>query len=210
MDLRLQRAPVTASGPASRAPSQARDGAHSLRAAVLFTDMRSSSELVTRVSPHAFFGILNRVLGPQASCVRAHQGRVVKFTGDGLLAVFEGERRCRAALQAACALAAASTGSELPYGVGLAEGWVMAGPVGGEAPGLPLQFDVIGATVHLAARLCESAGPGEAVTTGEVWREAGLQPKDAAWPRAWAESPIRLRGFAEPVSCVRLRCHPRG
>src|SRR4051812_49906959 len=74
-------------------------------AAVLFTDMRGSSDLVTRTTPHELFHVLNTTLSAQAAVVRACGGEVVKYTGDGLLAVFRGASRTWQALRCATALA---------------------------------------------------------------------------------------------------------
>ena len=165
-------------------------------AAVLFTDMRGSSDLVTRTAPHEFFHLLNATLSAQAAVVRACGGEVVKYTGDGLLAVFRGASRAWQALRCATDLAR-EAGHELPFGLGVAEGPVLAGLVGPE--GLHRQPDVVGAAVHLAARLCALADAGEVLTTSAV--------RDAA---SWREGvqdvgPMLVAGFPAPVACVALR-----
>ncbi|MGZ5776720.1 adenylate/guanylate cyclase domain-containing protein, partial [Ramlibacter sp.] len=119
-----------------RAPlPQAEDG-DLFQAAVLFTDMRGSSDLVNRVPPREFFRLLNGSLCGQAAAIDAHGGTVVKYTGDGLLAVFRGPARAALALRCALALAAAG-GREprLPVGVGVADGPVLAGLLGPDTPG---------------------------------------------------------------------------
>jgi adenylate cyclase len=123
---------------------------------------------------------------------------VVKYTGDGLLASFRGRGRAHHALRCAIALQELDAGAEyrddLRIGIGLAEGVVMGGPIG--EPG-GRQYDVIGATVHLAARLCAVAEAGEIVTTPRLVRSAGMT--EGMRPAARSTT---LRGFPEPVEYV--------
>jgi class 3 adenylate cyclase len=168
-------------------------------AVVLFTDMRRSTELITRHAPREFFGLLNRNLSEQTRIVRLHHGEVVKYTGDGMMAVFRGMGRSHLAVRAALALMEPALHQTAAFGVGLAAGLVLAGLVGdSQATGQRRQYEVIGATAHLAARLCSQADAGEVVLT-----RALLDASRLALP-AEARGPLAVRGFAEPVDCVAL------
>lgn len=170
-------------------------------AAVLFTDVRKSSDVITRMPPREFFALLNRTLSAQAAVVRRFEGQVLKYTGDGLMAVFRGMGRSYLAMRCAVELAgSASAPPHLPYGVGLAEGLVLGGLVGSETGDSQQQYDVIGATVHLASRLCALAAPGEVVATGAAHAAARLRT-DGERPMPAVE----VRGFPEPVDCVALQ-----
>lgn len=174
-------------------------------AAVLFTDIRRSSELVTSQPAHAFFRVLNESLSAQNAVVRANQGAVVKYTGDGLMALFRGMGRSHLALRCALALADAGRQDPVGFGIGVAEGLVLAGFLGDfDAAGERQQYDVIGSTVHLAARLCARAEPGQVVATREAFAAARLP--------APAESlgSCKVRGFPAPVECVALRAAAPG
>ena len=168
--------------------------------AILFTDIRRSTQLVATRSLPDWFEAINRSLSEQGQRVRQAGGSVVKYTGDGLLASFRGPGRAHHALRCAIALQALDSTYEdrtgLRIGIGLAEGVVMSGLIG-EAGGQ--QYDVIGATVHLAARLCSIAEPGEIVTTPRLVRSAGMT--GAVRP---ASRSIPLRGFDAPVEYVSL------
>jgi class 3 adenylate cyclase len=59
------------------------------------------------------------------------------------------------------------------------------------------QYDVIGATVHLAARLCSIANEGEIVATPKLVRAAAVTRA-----RAQATRAVNLRGFPAPIECV--------
>ena len=167
-------------------------------AAVLFTDVRRSSELITQVSPRLYFQRLNASLSAQSTVVRNFRGAVVKYTGDGLMAVFRGMGRSHLAVRCAQELAAPASQEGLAFGIGVAQGLVLSGLVGasGDA-GQRSQYDVIGATVHLAARLCALAGPAEVVATQPVLAASRLSV-----PTLRQHPALQVRGFTEPVACV--------
>ena len=81
-------------------------------------------------------------------------GRLVKWTGDGVLATFDGPARAvRCAL--AIRVGARALGLEVRAGVHTGECEMMAD-------------DLAGIAVHLAARVLGTAGPGEGITSGTV------------------------------------------
>lgn len=171
-----------------------------LEAAIVFTDVRRSSELATRLAPREFFDLLNRTLSEQSALVRAGGGAVVKYTGDGMMATFRGMGRAYLALRCATALSEMGARAALPFGVGVAEGLVLAGFVGDAASeGHLRQYDVLGATVHLAARLCSLAEAGQVVTTQHV-----LSASRTSLPFR-ALGPVQVKGFGTPIDCVAMQ-----
>jgi class 3 adenylate cyclase len=166
--------------------------------AVLFTDIRRSTEILSTIPLPEWFAAINRSLSDQSEIVHENGGSVVKYTGDGLLASFRGRGRAHMALRSAAALQEldrkAGYRDTVRIGIGVAEGLVMTGFIG--VPGLQ-QYDVIGASVHLAARLCSLAAEGEIVATPRLVRSAGF---DGAMPPQ-ARS-VKLRGFEAPIECV--------
>ena len=167
-------------------------------AAVLFTDIRGSSQLIRKMPPRSFFKLLNHTLSEQSHQIRQQQGSVIKYTGDGVMAIFRGMGRSYLALRCALDLAAASNSNELPFGVGVAEGLVLAGLLGdsGQA-GQRRQYDVIGATAHLAARLCGMANSGEVIATRSINAVAKIS---SPLPRSIGNQSIR--GFDSGIDCV--------
>ena len=104
-------------------------------------------------------GILDDYFEIVASSVHAHDGNVLKFIGDGVLAVFgadgaQDQTAARGALSAArkviAELAAHKLSGSLRTGIGLHIGTVMYGNVGSADR---LDFTVIGPAVNLAFRL---------------------------------------------------------
>jgi class 3 adenylate cyclase len=86
--------------------------------------------------------------------VASARGVVVKFTGDGALATFDGPAR---AINCACAIRDAVHDLGLDIRAGLHTGEVeMVGS------------DVHGIAVHIAARIMALAGPGEVLVSGAI------------------------------------------
>ncbi|OGB44119.1 MAG: hypothetical protein A2461_05910 [Burkholderiales bacterium RIFOXYC2_FULL_59_8] len=166
--------------------------------AVLFTDIRDSSSLILQASAKHYFAHLNAILGEQAQLIRNHDGMVVKTTGDGLLAVFEGAERCDMALKCAHAIQRGARSMQTLVGAGVSDGQVLTGILGTLNH---LHFDVIGSPVHLASRLCSLAQPGEILATQHLADAAHFD---------YALTPIiesvEVRGFSQPVTCVHI--HP--
>ena len=163
---------------------------------VMFTDIRDSTQLIVRETARAYFANLNRVLASQAELIRRYDGMVVKTTGDGLLAVFEGAARCHLALKCASAIQHSAEARHTPVGIGISDGLVLTGILGTAEH---FHFDVIGAHVHLAARLCSLAAAGEILATQDVASKARFD--FAARP---AQDTIEVRGFTEAVPCIHI------
>jgi class 3 adenylate cyclase len=122
---------------------------------VLFTDIVGSTEKATRLGDTAWTTVLeahNRLVQRH---VESFRGSVVKFTGDGTLATFDGPAR---AIQCACELRDAVRSLDLEIRAGLHTGEVEM--LGGG--------DVGGIAVHLAARILAVADPGEVLVSGAV------------------------------------------
>lgn len=175
--------------------------------AVLFTDLRRSTTLAVALGPLRLFERVNAALSAQAQVVRRCGGTVIKFTGDGLMATFRGSGKNQLALRCALALQplsgtplvadmAPSPGKPdaLPFGIGLAAGLTITGFIGEPEQ---RHYDVIGATVHLAARLCALAGAGEVITTAQINRHSGISQD-----RRQDMGPVEVRGFDAPIDCV--------
>jgi adenylate cyclase len=142
-----------------------------INAAIWLSDMRGFTELSDRPPPQSLVDLLNRYFDCKVPVIRKHGGEVLKFMGDGLLAIFaissdgEDERAiCEAALAAARetrSLIAASFSAErscdrsVSFGLALHVGEVMYGNIGSEGR---LDFTCIGPAVNLAARIEKLTG----------------------------------------------------
>ena len=163
---------------------------------VMFTDIRDSTALIMQQSARNYFAGLNTILASQARLIRSFDGMVVKTTGDGLLAVFEGAARCHLSLKCALAIQQSAPAKNTPVGIGISDGLVLTGILGTAEH---FHFDVIGSHVHLAARLCAKAAHGEIVATRDVADKARFtfqsRPHDET---------VVVRGFDAPVSCLHI------
>ena len=172
--------------------------AEMFEAAVLFTDIRGSSRLIREMAPRDFFAGLNQLLSTQTRQVQNYQGSVIKYTGDGVMAVFRGMGRSYLALRCGLDLAGLHKDGKFPFGIGIAQGLVLAGLIGDSTQaGQRSQYDVVGATVHLASRLCGLANAGEVVTTTSMNVAARLTtPAPRPLPG------VSVRGFDKDIDCV--------
>lgn len=129
-----------------------------LDAAVFFSDLRNWTGLSSTLPAAEALSLANRYFELMDQAVTAHGGEILKFMGDGVLAIFSeselGERTCINALAAAHAAHEMARKADHPiatdFGVGLHHGRVSYGNVGSERR---LDFTVMGQAVNVAARV---------------------------------------------------------
>ena len=123
-------------------------------ATVLFTDIVESTETAGNLGDNVWRDRLNRHDLLAERQIARHGGRVVKQTGDGMLATFEGPA---AAIRCAGAMAdgVAQIGVSIRCGVHVGEI---------EQRG----DDIAGIAVHIAARVCSAAQQGETLVSRTV------------------------------------------
>jgi adenylate cyclase len=141
-----------------------------MEAAIWLSDLRGFTALSDRLPPEQVVEILNLYFDCQVAAILKHGGEVLKFMGDGLLAVFpiSGDSGapavCSHVLEAASEARAAvdamefltgETRERFRFGVALHVGQILYGNIGG---GNRLDFTCIGPAVNLAARLEKLAG----------------------------------------------------
>jgi adenylate cyclase len=148
-----------------------RGHAETMQAAIWLSDLRGFTTLSDRLAPEIVVDILNQYFDCQVPAIRKHGGEILKFMGDGLLAVFPiakdggnlGEV-CGRVLEAAREARANVDAMRYPsgeavehfrFGVALHIGGILFGNIGGLSR---LDFTCIGPAVNLAARLEKIAG----------------------------------------------------
>jgi class 3 adenylate cyclase len=123
-------------------------------ATVLFTDIVASTERASQLGDRRWRELLEVHDDLGRRLVEQEGGRVVKTTGDGLLATFDGPGRA-----IACALVLRDQLGEIDLRI-------RAGLHAGE---VELRGDDVGGiAVHLAARIMAEAGPGEVLVSRTV------------------------------------------
>jgi class 3 adenylate cyclase len=156
-----------------------RETGETIRAVLLFGDLRGFTGLSEAMAPEVVVAALDAWFDRVANAVHAFGGEVLKFIGDGVLAIFPiGERppsvACDAALRAAGAARAGmahldQTRSKqglppLPFGMALHLGEMLWGNIGTADR---LDFTAIGPAVNLVSRLeglCKPIGRGVLVS----------------------------------------------
>jgi adenylate cyclase len=135
-----------------------------IEAAILICDLRGFTAMTDAAQHGEIVSLLNRWFEVIGAAIGAHRGDILKFMGDGLLAVFPLEdgraKTCDRALDAALAALAGTEALNrelaqesrppLAFGIGLHWGEVEFGNIGTRDR---LDFTVIGPAVNLASRL---------------------------------------------------------
>jgi adenylate cyclase len=153
-------------------PRIRRGDTEAIHAVIWLSDMRGFTALADRLPPQTLIDLLNGYFDCQVPAILARGGEVLKFVGDGLLAIFpvaggrDATRRVcndvlRAAREARTKVAAMQGSAGLPpgggvrFGLALHLGDVLYGNIGG---GNRLDFTCIGPAVNLAARIEKLTG----------------------------------------------------
>ncbi|HEV8424914.1 MAG TPA: AAA family ATPase [Actinomycetes bacterium] len=174
---------------------------------VVFADLAGSARLGQRLDPESLAVVMGRWFDHTRGLFERHGGRVQKFAGDAVVAVFgipvvnedDALRAVRAAAQLPVGLDRLNAELERDWGVrlevrtGVNTGEVMTGdPAIGHAL-------VLGDAVNVAARLEQAAAPGEVLLGQPTFRLV----RDAVEVERVA--PLVLKGKEAPVAAYRLR-----
>ncbi len=152
--------------------------------AIMFADLRQSTELSEQMDPGAFIQMLNHFLGEMIEIINAWQGNILDFVGDAIVAVFGAPRVNEEAEQnaAACAVAmqrrmeAVNQWNEergypaIAMGIGLHTGEAILGNVGSSTR---MKYDMIGRNVNLASRIQGFAEGGQILSSSQFLSAAG-------------------------------------
>ena len=176
-------------------------GGELLTATVLFSDLRGFTSFAEGREPSEVIGVLNRYLTEMSDAILDHDGTLVAYMGDGIMAVFgapiAADDHAEKALGAGREMLARlerfnawmreqGLGDGFKMGIGLNSGDVMSGNVGSARR---LEYTAIGDTTNTAARL-------EGMTKGTPYQ---LFVADTTYGRLREragdmESPRRARG----------------
>ena len=165
----------------------------------LFCDLVGSTTLGETHDPEVLRPVLEQYFAAARGAVERHGGRVEKFIGDAVSAVFglpvahedDALRAVRAAVEIRARLAELAAGSAFPVAVRIG---ITTGEVLVPGDGTPL----IGDAMNTAARLQAGAEPGQVLVGEPTYRLV----RDAVV--AEPVEPLALRGKAEPVPAYRV------
>lgn len=166
--------------------------------AVLFADVRGSTELGNRWAATDFAALLNRFYSVATQTLLRHDAVLDKLIGDEVMAFFvrgiSGADYRRKAVQAGIDLLRAvgygtADGPWLDVGVAVNAGVAYVGNVGGAV----VDFTALGDPVNTAARMQQHAAAGELLVASDVAGEFGAPRRTLA-----------LRGLERPVEAFVL------
>ena len=134
---------------------------------ILFSDIRGFSRMSERLAPERVCALVRDVMERLSARIRDHEGVVVDYVGDGLLAMWNAPRQqvehARLAARAALAMLgelpalsdkwSAEVGGPIKLGIGLNTGEALVGNVGSQQK---FKYGPLGHTVNVASRI-ESA-----------------------------------------------------
>ena len=173
---------------------------------VLFADVRGSTELINGLDPEQALEILGPILKLLMDAVHQHEGFVNQSRGDGIMALFgapiasedHAVQACRAALAMRDAVGAlrGKNWDGIAVRIGLNSGHVVIHSIGSD---LAMNYDAVGRTVHLAARMEGLAEPGTILLTSATHAIA----KD--FVTVAAKGTCTVKGISEQIDTFELK-----
>jgi len=123
-------------------------------ATVLFVDIVGSTQFASEQGDESWRAALGHVEHVAEDAIRLYEGTFERHTGDGVLATFDGPAR---AIRCAVRICDEARRGGVEVRCGLHAGEVIRRPEG-----------LAGLAVHIGARICDLAAPGEVLATRTV------------------------------------------
>jgi class 3 adenylate cyclase len=176
---------------------------------VVFCDLRGFTAFAENAEPEEVMSVLCEYHTNLGELIHTFEGTLERFTGDGIMVIFNDPLRVAdpslRAVRMAIAMQARvgelatrwrKLGYDLGFGVGIAHGYATLGRIGFEGR---FDYSAIGSVVNLAARLCAEALSGQILVDHKV--------QLAIETMADCEDPneLSLKGFHRPVRAYNIR-----
>ncbi len=176
---------------------------------LLRADLKGFNTLSENMTPEALVEALNQYFGIINDVVFKHEGMLDRFIGDTAIAVWgapfthedKEERAVRAALEIQEALRDFNISRikkgypPFTVGIGIHTGTVVAGNLGSNKH---YDYSIIGEALHVVARLCAMAAPGQTVLSEETY------DKIKSGAKANPLNSIAIRGTMEPLKTYEI------
>jgi len=176
---------------------------------VVFCDLRGFTSFAEAADPEEVISVLREYHDTLGVLVDKFEGTVERFTGDGLLVLFNDPLPCHDPSGTAVRMAVEMRtevarliakwvryGHDLGFGVGIAHGYATLGCIGFRGR---FQYSVTGTVANRASRLCDKALDGQILVDAKVYAEV----------QALAEldrlGEFELKGFRRPVQAFNVR-----
>jgi class 3 adenylate cyclase/tetratricopeptide (TPR) repeat protein len=172
---------------------------------VLFADIKGSTNLIEELDPEDAEQRLRPALDAMINAVHRYEGTINRVQGDGIMALFgaplahedNAVRAAYAALDMQKGVAAACD-ADIAIRVGLHAGEVLVRAIHND---LSVDYDAIGPTVHLAARMEQMAPPGAIYCTANVVRVS------KGFIEAVSLGEAAVKGIRHPVELFQITGH---
>ena len=182
---------------------------HRREVTVVFCDLRGYTAFSEITEPEEVMQLLREYHATLGTLIDKFEGTVERFSGDGLLVLFNDPISCPEPTVRAVQMALEMreevakllvkwnrSGHEIGFGVGIATGYATLGTVGYEAQ---FQYAATGRVVNLASRLCSEARNGQLLTdvnvASAIEARADIEPAGE----------LTLKGFSRPVKAFNVR-----
>jgi class 3 adenylate cyclase/tetratricopeptide (TPR) repeat protein len=172
---------------------------------VLFADIKGSTDLIEDLDPEDAELRLRPALDAMINAVHRYEGTINRIQGDGIMALFgaplahedNAVRAAYAALDMQKGVATACD-ADIAIRVGLHAGEVLVRTIHND---LSVDYDAIGPTVHLAARMEQMASPGAIYCTANVMRLA------KGFVDAEPLGQVTVKGVRQPIDLFQIVGH---
>lgn len=172
---------------------------------VLFADIKGSTTLIEDLDPEEAELRLRPALDAMINAVHRYEGTINRIQGDGIMALFgaplahedNAVRSAYAALDMQKDVRAACD-ADITIRVGLHAGEVLVRAIHND---LSVDYDAVGATVHLAARMEQMAPPGAIYCTANVMRMA------TGFVDARPLGQVSVKGVRQPIDLFQIVGH---
>jgi adenylate cyclase len=176
---------------------------------VVFCDLRGFTAFAETAEPEEVMGVLREYHRALGTLIHKYEGTLERFTGDGLMVLFNDPLRCEDPPLRAVRMAVEmqgqveelrgkwrKAGHDLGFGVGIAHGYATLGRIGFEGR---FDYAAIGTVVNLAARLCAEAKGGQTLIDSKVQLaiEALAELEEAG--------ELTLKGLSRPIKAFNVR-----
>ncbi|UCF85458.1 MAG: zinc-ribbon domain-containing protein [Desulfobacteraceae bacterium] len=174
-----------------------------------FADVANYTSISEKLDPEEVHQIMDGFFKILMDEIHRYEGTINQFTGDGVMALFgapvahedHAQRACYAALAIQKVMIEygtkmkENTGVEFKIRIGINSGPVIVGAI---ADDLRMDYTAVGDTTNLAARIQQSARPGE------VWLTKYTQNIIGGFFQVESVGDLELKGKAEPQPTYRL------
>jgi class 3 adenylate cyclase len=148
---------------------------------VVFCDLRGFTAFAECAAPEQVMQVLHEYHAALGNIIHHFEGTLERFSGDGLMVLFNDPIPCPDPAVRAVGMAVAmrdcvaglaeqwrARGHELGFGIGIAQGYATLGKIGFEGR---FDYAAIGTVPNLAARLCAEAKSGQILISEPVLLE---------------------------------------